>query len=416
LKKNVKNWVIWTHHHFHPDEAVAIWELLRFGEGKRVRQRRLNGISKAKIKFGEAGEIWSIPLENTNIITVGTGRQLFDEHITAPRKDRIAECAATLVAKELNLSGTELKRLLNYVYFHDTRGRHVPLDLADFIISLHFFYTDQEVLQIALKILDALFIERKMTQKDRDLTRDFIEKWLEDKNGKTATPIVKFANGLRHGNRSDFDFTEIFVKLIQKYGREEAEKLAILLLETKYHRQEVYFEAEKLVQDPEITGNFMIKRKDREFSIVYTKKPVDNREYSRAARGILRADIVIQKNSNGRVLILPNLKTPIKKELRNIVAMLRLEEMKVRGLPLHFSLKRLTYGGMLPEVPYWYFQIEPTPAGGKILNGSTSAREVEPTKIPFERIITIVKTAMKLGYYFKWPVWVRKNIDSRIYN
>jgi len=410
---NTKNWVIITHHEPHPDEIAAIRELLRNGEGRRVDNRVLSGISKARIKFVDAGEEWMIPLKQTNIITVGTGKQLFDEHISTPRADRMRECALTLLIKELEITGIP-QRWTSYILRHDLEGEHLPMDFADFIGSLYLSMKEEDVLVLGIKIIDALldsrYLEMEMTQEVRDSAADFIEQWLKTKKNNTVRPIVKFVNGIRNGNKADYDFTEIFTKLKLVYGETEAAKIATTLLETKYHRQQMsYQEAEKLVLDPKVTMQDWVRRKDRTFLVVSTKVPVDNVDYNKAARKILKADVIIQKNSSGRVLIFTNAKTPMKRELTNIVVVLRLEEMYRRKIPFQYSFKRLAFGGAIPEVPQWYFQIENKPSGGKLLNGSKTAKGIEPTIIPIERIKEIVLIVLQLGYNFRLDVWIKKN-------
>ena len=417
-----KNWVIYTHRKPHPDEIAGTRDLLRHGEGKQVGQRKLDGISKAKIVFVDSGEDYALSLEQTNIITIGTGKQLFDEHISAPNADRMPTCAALLVSKALGIEETPMrKRWLDYIYLHDSQGKHVLMDFADFVAALNLMYDDEEVMRIGIKIVDALLdprcADKEMTKQDRDATADFIENWLKhkDKDPEATGPIVNFVKRIRNGNKTPFDFTEIFTKLIMVYGETEAQNIGQQLLEAKYNRQKTrYCEAEKLVEDPNVTGQQRIIRRDGEFLVVYTKIPVDNEDYNKAARQKLSADIVIQKNSNGRVLIFTNAKTPMKREITNIAGMIRLREMKIRGIPIQTAYQRLTYGGAIEEVPQWYFQIENTAAGGKLLNGSQTTQSVEPTAIPFDQILEIVEKALELGFKFNWQVWVRNELDSRI--
>lgn len=420
-----KNWVIYTHHKPHPDEIAGIRDLLRHGEGKQIGQRKLVGISKAKIVFVDAGEDYALSLEQTNIITVGTGKQLFDEHISAPDADRMQTCAALLVSKALEIEETPMrKRWLEFLYFHDSQGRRTQMDFADFVAALNLMCADEEVMRIGIEIVDALLdlrcADKETTKEDRDAAADFIERWLKDKDPEATGPIVNFVRGIRHGNKAAFDFTEIFTKLKMVYGegllfQGEAKKIATQLLEAKYNRQKTrYCEAEKLVEDPNVTGQQRIIRRDGEFLVVYTKIPVDNEDYNKAARKKLGADVIIQGNGNGRVLIFTNAKTPMRREITNIAGMIRLREMKARQIPIQTAYQRLTYGGAIEEVPQWYFQIENTAAGGKLLNGSQTTNSVEPTAIPLDQIIEIVVKALELGFKFNWQVWVRNELDSRI--
>jgi len=111
-----------THVNPHFDELVALWLLRRFGK------ERFPGINESKRIYIDAGSETYNDMSADEALTqgyllLGVGGGIFDEHAT-DQTDRVKdECAATLVAKYLDIdTDPALGRLLKYVKTRDLSG------------------------------------------------------------------------------------------------------------------------------------------------------------------------------------------------------------------------------------------------------------------------------------------------------
>lgn len=386
------------HKHPDPDAIVGGWQFYLVGEITFV----FWGGGPDLIPSGEG----FIPID------IGGGK--FDHH---PPQRFPSECAATLVAKELGFDkDPALKPILIYVKNHDLRGIRTPLDFADFVRCLNKNYPEnpEKVLEISFGILDALYdyfkANEETTQEDRDNLAEYIESWLQDKDNSVAAQILGFKKGLRNGNRKPLDLTIISAALKRK-NLETAKTVTRELLEAKYFAQQKFFKEakEELKQarvKPIIRGKLVL-------NVVTVNS--DNEEISVLARHWrygYNAAIVIQRNSNGRTMIFTNRRFELAYDLESIVAAIRLEEQmrrKTTRQRLMLSFRKLTEPGHIKYIEQWYYQIEPHKGGGKLLNGSLTAPDVEPTQIPLERVTEIVESILELGRNFRWDVWTFKN-------
>jgi hypothetical protein len=409
----------------HRDEELAGWEAVRFGE------KLFPGISKAEVIYLEAGMQMAIEAKDTNIIPLGTGKLEFDEHTNDfSGTDRIPnECSATLMAKELGIDGDpRLKELLQYVLLDDTRGVHSPLDLVDFHIAsiAQHEQNPAKVTNIFRQIFDALYEhQEELAKVQRDRVADFIEKWLQEKGEKdqrVVDPIVKFVRGLRNGNKKPFDLTKIFCALEKKFGSEAAEAIAKELLEAKYFVQRQFFDAEKELHEKVQRGEakvIPVVRSQIVLNVVVIQS--DNPQISKVCRHReygYNAAIVIQKNSKGNCFIFTNNIFYIRDDMKRIAAGVRREEMLLcvrsgelslgkqrMSLKMIDSFEEMSRAGSIGEMPIWYFQQEDNNGGGKLLNGSKSTGDVEPTKISLQELGEIIVSVLKLGRNFQWDVW-----------
>ncbi|KPJ57237.1 hypothetical protein AMJ49_01340 [Parcubacteria bacterium DG_74_2] len=410
-----RKWFIGVHWLPHPDELIARWMFQRgFGE------KKFPGSTKAQVMFLDSTQEITLPPGSINLIPVGAGKQQFDEHRSYQETDRIpGECAATLVAKELGIDeDPQLREILEYVLLHDSRGILNRLDLADCINSLNQQYpTDsQHVLEIGTTIVDALYdYTHETTQEDRDKVAQFIDEWAQGKDELKAGQIIRFAKGLRHGNKKPFDLTYIFCALEKKYDREKVEAIVKELLEAKYFIQKKFFEAATELKKKLELREAKIVPVIRDKTILNVLKiESDNPQIAKVARHQefgCDASVVIQKNGSGRVLIFTNNRFYTAQDMLNIAATIRLEEL-LQEKKLIIGYRKLSRAGIVREVPNWYFQRERNPGGGKLLNGSLTARDIEPTKIPVERILEIATTVLRLGKNFRWGVWLRNQLTA----
>ena len=377
------------HEHPDADAVVGAWFVIRFGEAK------FPGISKeAEFLFWSAGTPFP---SGKKIIAIDVGGGPFDHH---PSQKYVGECAATLVAKDLGFQDRpEFQQILEYIKKNDLQGIRSTMDFADFLRCLNQKYSSEKVVQLGFKILDAkLQYEQKKTNESFK-TIDLIEKWLSEKtpNNLATRQIRKYVNGLKNGNKVNFDLMEIVEGGLDR-------TIIFDFLDAKYQNQKDFFK--EAVNDlskakvMHVTGqNYLMRVVSGHSDSVNFAKLARNQEWG------YNAAIVIQRNSNGRTLIFSNKKLNLETEIQNIAAMIRLEEQLVQKKDwITKSYRTLSTEGTIKEVPNWYFQKENR--GGKLLNGSLTAPDIEATKIDFQRVQEIVTTALRLGKNFKWNKWL----------
>lgn len=352
--------------------------------------------------------------QGEGFIAIDIGGGKFDHH---PPQKFPGECAATLVAKKIEIDkDPALQEILEYTVKNDLQGIRSLLDFADFTRCINQQYPEdpERTLKIGFEILDALYdyfqSEIQETQQDRDRTATFVNNWLKDKDEQVAQQIVRFVKGISNGNRKPLNLTVIFTALLKK-DPERAEILGRQLVEAKYFSQQIFFNGKKELKDK---GTVITVVRDRKIMLNVVTIQSDNPQIAGLARhekNGFNAALVIQQNSNGRTLIFTNNRFSTANDLTNITAMIRLEEQlcKSSDYPT-LSFERLTQPG---HTSNWYYQKEDNPGGGKLLNGSLTSPDIEPTVIPLERIQAIVLKALQLGKNFRWNTWVSKVIASR---
>lgn len=104
--------------------------------------------------------------------------------------------------------------------------------------------------------------------------------------------------------------------------------------------------------------------------------------YARSQHGVSAA-IFIQRSSRGNVQVLVNKR--VKLSMDGVVCFLREREAELSGRTITNDPALLVREGNLDGHPEWYY------IHGMILNGSHTAPDVSPTKIPLTEIIELVK-------------------------
>ena len=302
-----------THPRPHLDELVGI-VLLRI-----CGTTRYEGIEDAEIKFCSAdttpeGKSWK-QLQKEGILLIGIGGGIFDEHPTLDKERKEGECAATLVAKHLNiLDEPWLAKLLKYVTANDTKGGTSPFDLAAMInrYNKQWFDKDpQKAIEWAVLQIEAYLTEQ---MEFFITTKDEFEQ------------VATICNTSHNGKN-----------IIMVYG----------------------------ISDNDQFG-----------------------AYARSQFGA-HADVVVQKNSKGNVIITTKKTSGI--NLDNVVRNIRLLEMRKRNfICSNIWDVSLTADGKCEKAEEWFYQKQ----AGQLLNGSRSASSIAPTKISFEKIVTTVKDSL----------------------
>lgn len=314
VKRQKKFRTIATHKDPHWDEIVAICLLKKFGDEK------FPGITKARTVYWESGvktpdgrsiEEW----ERDGVLVVGLAESRFDEHIKDGDETNKGECAATLVARYLEIEDDPaLEKILKYSTAVDTKSVAGPFDISYIIKLLHQKYPNNpsRVIRWAMEVIDVKYGEQL----------EFLTSTKEDfrKNGKVIDISGPNGRTLRLA--------------VIKSDNPQANKLA----RSKYG---------------------------------------------------CSADIVVQQRSTGNTQIFTNKKSKL--NIDDLVQTIRVKEQQHRrGGFVTSDWKVLASDGTVSGADMWYYLKE----GGMLLNGSLSAQNVEPTKIPFGMIINLVNLAM----------------------
>ena len=133
---------------------------------------------------------------------------------------------------------------------------------------------------------------------------------------------------------------------------------------------------------------FEVKQRDKKLKAVAVH--TDNASMAgwlKASTG-LKADMVLIKTGTGYVNILTK---PLKRvDLRHMAAHIRNEELQFREREVKHTMAELMAEGKIHGIPEWYYD----GATNSLLNGGVNPNGIEPTIVPFERIIAIAKNVL----------------------
>lgn len=331
-----------THESPHLDEIAAYWKVLRFGK------KKFPGADIARLYFVDNNaEI----IPRKGLLALGVGGGQFDEHPKPGKERKRDECTATLIAKYIgvDMDDENMVRILNFVKNADLNASGGTFDLAQMVKMLHAQgKPTDEVIAWVFQALDAK---------------------LDDEKESGDFSLQNIAYLIRSQNEENPDVAYEWFK----FGMEAR------IAEQKKFFRETYTEFENNAAVEKIQGTH------RELTIVAIES--DNDQIARLARSKkygVDADIVVQMSSNGNFGIYTNQKHG-KINLELLVRMLNFEEQKISGNITETNWDVLSSEGMI-DGGRWYYHMQ----GQFILNGSKTAH-VEPTRIPPERIIELVK-------------------------
>lgn len=352
-----------THRRPHADELVARMLLKRFPEG----EAKFSGVGKATTTYLTTGELpeGKTAKDFPDTIFLGCGGGEFDEHATSQKERVLGECCATLVAKSLGIDAVPaLQKILTFVKSEDLKGTKVKNELPMLIKFLHQLSEDEE--QISKWAEDAYYAhyldEKKRWEEIKDNT-DAEKLWKEMK-GKWQRPTLENTFALLK--------SQDYKDLTWWIGFAED---AIKFQDKRFHDAEVEFKAKGKLE--KIMGPYGAQ-------ITLATITSDNEEMNKYARNS-GADIVVQFNQRGNCAIFT--RRPANIDLTYAFMLLRMAEQHYRGGITIKDEKTLSKEGFVEGIPYWYL-FKNHDMG---FNGSLTTADVEPTKIPHEKITEIVK-------------------------
>lgn len=199
--------------------------------------------------------------------------------------------------------------------------------------------------------------------------------------------IAKFAlNVDTSASAHPFDLSSI-IKCLHNMAPENLEAImawVFTALDAKYNEQFQFFNGAKKDFDKKAEIEIVSNGHKNPVKVVFIES--DDTKVATYARSVMgcQAAMVVQKGSSGNVQVYTNKKRGLK--ITDVVKCLRVAEQQKKGRVIVTDWKRLAYEDKLPEVLEWYYHQE----GQMLLNGSLSAPDVPPTKIPWDEIKELV--------------------------
>ncbi len=346
-----------THKRPHADELVARMLLRRFPQG----DEKFPGIKSAVTSYMTTGELtdgktWT---DFPDTVFLGCGGGPFDEHATSKKEREENESCVTLVAKYLGLENNRgLQKILYYIKKEDLGGSKVKHELPSVIKLLHAYHKDDDE-AIAKWTEDAYYA----------IYED--EKGKGESNPKTWQPLTLTSTYevLKSQGYKDLNWWKKFADD------------AIAYQQRRFDEAGEEFEQNALAE--RIPG-------PRGRTINFAAIESDNEEINKYARS-KGADLVVQFQGGGRCFITTNQRAGI--NLSYAFVLLRMAEQHYRGEIKIKDEEILSKEGFVDGVPCWY--LFHTKHMG--FNGSLTATDVEPSKIPREKIIELIKEGVKRG-------------------
>lgn len=347
-----------THHRPHADELVSLMLLKKFPEGEAL----FPGVKNAEVSFLTTGELpeGKTAVDFPDTIFLGCGGGEFDEHATSKKEREEGETCLTLVARRLSLhKDPGLQKIIHFIREEDLKGSKVKNELPMIIKLLHAAYPNEPI-KISEWVQVAYYAIYKSEKENLTKEDDWQRPTLEN-----------------------------VYDLLRKQGSAEAEEWKKFGDSALLAQQKRFDDAKK---------EFSEKGK-MEKIIAWDGKPLsigsitsDNEEINKYVRSI-GAHLVVHFNSRGNVAIMTDTKRKI--DLTKAFVLLRMAEQHYRGKD-NESIKIkdeeiLSKEGFVEGIPYWY--LFHTRAMG--FNGSTTTIGVEPTKIPHEKVVELIKESLK---------------------
>lgn len=380
-----------THIRGHLSDLLALNLFQRYGNGKyRIFVDPLEAKRKG----------WSGPL-----ITIGRGE--FDEHDNPEAE----ECEATLVAKQLGIADRpELRPILDYTLMVDRHGQGKGILKFGRTVELLYdvFRPEEwrEVYKFAALLIEAEIEERLnpspaviLPAPVVNFVREVYAIAREDFAEEVRCELDKIVAGF--DPRAEFDRFGLpwCVSLLWRHLRRKPMWWAVNALRAELMHQKLFLAAEQeldraIVAEVNISDN----------KALLVSVPSDNRYvhsfcFSKYGERYFGSDAVaavaVQKPS-GQTQIFRRSREAIL-EFWSVVAQLRTCEQEKAGGPAASWSELISQRGPEGVARRWFFQH----ASQKILNGSLTAPEVEPTRLTLDEIHACLVAGLddeNLGY------------------
>jgi hypothetical protein len=376
--------IIGTHTRPDLDAIASIWLWQNYGDEKAKKS--------IVALFLTEGDIALItPLMGITLFDRGKGE--FDHH----RNNQIAETTASIVAKKLGVAeNSEIKRLLGKVQRSDLQGESLPFDASDLIKCMQrLAIPNEEIVKLGMRIVeDGIEFCKKNLKRNNQAVHQIVREFLANK--EIIPP--KFQDYLERLNNPRFERPFDLVEILAVEG-ENAKDFILKLLEYEYRDSLNYLRAiEEVRKAWKVTV--------RGVNIVADVS--DNPRFKDAARNDQKALITIQRRSNGQTGIYFDTERIDDALIETLISMIRLEECLIQHRPIpKADLRKPEWVEGIPE---WYYYKAPWIPGKKkkpgrfLLNGSLTAPEVPPSKIPMEILRELAQKAI-IYQPFNWARW-----------
>lgn len=382
-----------THNAPDLDSVAAIYLLHKHG-------REWKNLAIEFDREGDKAIEWAV----RDIFTsVDRGKGVFDHHVRENQKraekGEKPETSTSLVAKKLKLDeNAAIQKLIRKVERSDLQGESLPFDASDLIKCMQRLeVTNEKIIELGLRIIDDCikFAQQKLTRDNQNCQR-LIKEFLTNK--ETIPP--KFKEYLERLDNPKFERPLDFVEIWTVEGESNKEFL-FELLEYEYEDSINYLKALKEVKN---SWKVVVK------GCVIVADLSENPRFKDAARNQEKALITIQRRSSGHTQIYFDTERSDDVLIESLLSMIRLEECLIqnREIPKE-DLRKSEY---VLEIPEWYYFKAPLLPGKKkkpgrfILNGSLTAPDIPPSKIPMDTLREIAIKAVVFYPRFNWARWV----------
>lgn len=145
--------------HWNPDfdAGFGVWLLRKFGEEKWL------GVEKARIEFLKSDRLpkgkTAMELEMEGKLCVDIGKGRYDHH---QLEHNTTECAATLIARDLEISDLAVENLLKLAVRDDLSGKSQRFELPHLVKTMNSYYPEnpEKVLAWLMETLEAIYAEQ----------------------------------------------------------------------------------------------------------------------------------------------------------------------------------------------------------------------------------------------------------------
>jgi hypothetical protein len=360
-----------THKRPHADELMALMLLKKFPEGESL----LPGVSNAPVEFLSTGELpdGKTAHDFPDVVFLGCGGGMFDEHATSQKDRDEGDCCATLVAKYLGLNKTPaLQKILTFIKSEDLNGSKVKNEIPLVIKFLHSCHKDdyESISKWTVDAYHYMYLDELAKWDSLEDNPDRDRLWKDMKGTWQRPTLENTTELLRKYNYANLDWWVSFVNKAFGYQNSMFQKAG---------------EEFRLNAKTE-----SIKTKDnQELRLVLVTS--DNEEMSKYIRS-QGNHILVQFNTRGNCSITTDRKKQV--DLTLSFVLLRMAEQYYRDGEIRIKDQDiLSKEGFVEGMPYWYL-FHNKDMG---FNGSLTTSDVEPTKIPKEKVFGLVKEGIMKG-------------------